>query len=73
MKNRKEVNEVKELGADRLLEIADGIYDKYKEELDKNGGRDGTTAGFGYKMQLLLMKDLLAEIGVVYEFKGGKI
>lgn len=65
--------ENKGLGAERLLEIADEIYAKYREELDKNGGRDGTTAGYGYKMQLWLMKDLLAEVGVVYQFKGGEL
>lgn len=58
--------------AERLLEIADEVYAKYKAELEGNGGYEGTTACFGYKMQLLLLKDLLSEAGVVYEFKGGK-
>lgn len=56
------------LGAERLIKIADEIYGKYLDEVEKNGGREGSTLAFYNLSQLNLMKELLAEVGVVYEF-----
>lgn len=36
----------------------------YQQELEKNGGHEGTTASYGYNMQMRCLKALLADFGI---------